>query len=116
MLFLKKVRSKSKKLQIYTVEDNDSQINIGDFNMDHGSICSGVEAAGLAWEKLGWKASFFAEVEPFPSAVLMHRFGATKPGGCIIEDSTHWQSEGEIKKVSQLPGLLNYYYRERVGK
>ena len=37
-------------------------------------------------------------------------------GGCIIEDSTHWQSEGEIKKVSQLPGLLNYYYRERVGE
>ena len=37
-------------------------------------------------------------------------------GGCIIEDSTHWQSEGEIKKFSQLPGLLNYYYRDNVGQ
>ena len=36
--------------------------------------------------------------------------------GCIIEDSTHWQSEGEIKKFSQLPGLLNYYYRDNVGQ
>ena len=57
------------------------------FNMDYGSICSGVEAAGLAWEKLGWKAKFFAEVEPFPSAVLMHRFGATKPLRTLDPDS-----------------------------
>ena len=47
--------------------------------MNYGSICSGVEAATLAWRPLGWKAVFFAEVEPFPSAVLMERFGATKP-------------------------------------
>ena len=47
--------------------------------MKYGSICSGVEAATLAWRSLGWKAVFFAEVEPFPSAVLMERFGATKP-------------------------------------
>ena len=47
--------------------------------MKYGSICSGVEAASLAWEGLGWQATFFAEVEPFPAAVLMHRFGATKP-------------------------------------
>ena len=47
--------------------------------MDYGSICSGVEAASLAWEPLGWKAKFFAEVEPFPSAVLQQKFGATKP-------------------------------------
>ena len=47
--------------------------------MEYGSICSGVEAATLAWRSLGWKAVFFAEVEPFPSAVLMERFGATKP-------------------------------------
>ena len=47
--------------------------------MRYGSICSGVEAATLAWRPLGWKAVFFAEVEPFPSAVLCHRFKATRP-------------------------------------
>ena len=47
--------------------------------MKYGSICSGVEAATLAWRSLGWKAVFFAEVEPFPSAVLCHRFKATRP-------------------------------------
>ena len=47
--------------------------------MEYGSICSGVEAATLAWRPLGWKAVFFAEVEPFPSAVLCHRFKATRP-------------------------------------
>lgn len=45
----------------------------------YGSVCSGVEAASLAWSVLGWKAAFLAEVEPFPSAVLMERFNATKP-------------------------------------
>ena len=47
--------------------------------MRYGSICSGVEAATLAWRPLGWKAVFFAEVEPFPSAVLCYRFKATRP-------------------------------------
>lgn len=47
--------------------------------MEYGSICSGVEAATLAWRPLGWKAVFFAEVEPFPSAVLCYRFKATRP-------------------------------------
>ena len=47
--------------------------------MNYGSICSGVEAATLAWEHLGWIPLFFAEVEPFPSAVLCYRFGATRP-------------------------------------
>ena len=47
--------------------------------MKYGSICSGVEAASLAWQHLGWTPAFFSEVEPFPAAVLMQRLGATKP-------------------------------------
>jgi len=39
-----------------------------------GSVCSGIEAASVAWEPIGWKAAWFAEIEPFPSAVLAHRF------------------------------------------
>ena len=29
--------------------------------MIYGSVCSGVEAATLAWEPLGWKPLFFSE-------------------------------------------------------
>lgn len=47
--------------------------------MKYGSICSGIEAVTLAWRHLGWTPAFFAEVEPFPAAVLMQRIGATKP-------------------------------------
>ena len=46
--------------------------------MNYGSVCSGIEAATVAWEPLGWQAKFFAEVEPFPSAVLCHRLDATR--------------------------------------
>lgn len=38
------------------------------------SICSGIEAASVAWHQLGWHAAAFAEVDPFPSAVLAHHF------------------------------------------
>lgn len=41
--------------------------------MIYGSVCSGIEAASVAWHPLGWKAAWLAEIEPFPSAVLAHR-------------------------------------------
>lgn len=42
-----------------------------------GSVCSGIEAASVAWEGLGWKASWLAEIEPFPSAVLSYHYPDT---------------------------------------
>ena len=42
--------------------------------MKFGSVCSGIEAASVAWNKLGWSASWLAEIEPFPSAVLAHHY------------------------------------------
>ena len=45
----------------------------------YASVCSGVEAASLAWEKLDWKPVWFSEVEPFPCKVLAERFGASSP-------------------------------------
>ena len=47
--------------------------------MRYGSICSGVEAASLAWAPLGWTPAFLAEVEPFPCALLQQRWDATPP-------------------------------------
>lgn len=42
--------------------------------MRYVSIFSGVEAATLAWEPLGWEPVAFAEVDRFPSAVLAERW------------------------------------------
>ena len=42
--------------------------------MRYGSLCSGIEAASVAWEPLGWQPAWFAEIEPFPSAVLAHHW------------------------------------------
>lgn len=38
----------------------------------YGSVCSGIEAATQAWHTLGMRATWFAEIEAFPSAVLAH--------------------------------------------
>lgn len=42
--------------------------------MRYGSVCSGIEAATVAWAPIGWKAAWFAEIEKFPSAVLAARW------------------------------------------
>ena len=42
--------------------------------MNYLSVCSGVEAATVAWHPLGWNAVGYAEIEPFPSAVLAHHY------------------------------------------
>jgi DNA (cytosine-5)-methyltransferase 1 len=42
--------------------------------MKYGSVCSGIEAASVAWHNLGWEPQWFSEIEQFPSEVLKHRF------------------------------------------
>jgi len=42
--------------------------------MIYGSICSGIEAASVAWEPLGWRCAFLSEIDPFPRAVLAERY------------------------------------------
>lgn len=42
-----------------------------------GSVCSGIEAASIAFAPLGWKAAWLAEVEPFAAAVLAHHYPST---------------------------------------
>ena len=42
--------------------------------MKYLSVCSGIEAATVAWHSLGWKPVGFSEIEPFPSAVLAHHY------------------------------------------
>ena len=42
--------------------------------MKFGSVCSGIEAASVAWESLGFEAQWFSEIEHFPSEVLKYRY------------------------------------------
>ena len=62
--------------------------------MKYLSVCSGIEAATVAWHPLGWEPVAFSEIEPFPSAVL----GAHWP---------HIQNLGDMTKFEQWDhGLL----------
>lgn len=42
--------------------------------MRYGSLCSGIEAATVAWDPLGWTPAWFSEIAPFPCAVLAHHY------------------------------------------
>lgn len=42
--------------------------------MKYGSICSGIEAATVAWHPLGWKPVFFSEIDKAPRKVLAHHY------------------------------------------
>lgn len=46
-----------------------------------GSICSGYDAASLAFRPppLNWECAFVAEPDPAPATVMMHRHGTTRP-------------------------------------
>ncbi len=52
--------------------------------MKYLSLFSGIEAASVAWHGLGWTPEAFSEIEPFPCAVLAHRF----PGIPNVGDMT----------------------------
>ena len=39
-----------------------------------GSVCSGIEAASVAWHPMGWRAAWLAEIEPFPCSLLAHHY------------------------------------------
>jgi len=51
------------------------------------SVCSGIEAATVAWHPLDWEPVAFSEIDPFPSAVLAHHY----PGVPNWGDMTKFQ-------------------------
>jgi len=42
--------------------------------MNYISVCSGIEAATVAWHHMGWKPLSFSEISKYPSAVLQHHY------------------------------------------
>ena len=70
--------------------------------MRFGSVCSGIEAASVAWHPLGWKAAFFSEIEPFPSAVLAHYY-PTVPNYGDLNAFRDWPDAGVDLLVGGTP-------------
>jgi DNA (cytosine-5)-methyltransferase 1 len=63
----------------------------------YGSVCSGIEAATVAWEPLGWRPAFLAEIEPFPSAVLAHHYPAVlNLGDMTAIDGSAWRGQIDV--------------------
>jgi DNA (cytosine-5)-methyltransferase 1 len=53
--------------------------------MRYLSVCSGIEAASVAWKPLGWECAGVSEIDKFPRAVLQHRLGAVP-----VDDGHRW--------------------------
>jgi DNA (cytosine-5)-methyltransferase 1 len=56
----------------------------------YGSVCSGIEAATVAWAPLRWQPAWFAEIDPFACAVLAHRFPEVLNLGDFTSIRGHW--------------------------
>jgi DNA (cytosine-5)-methyltransferase 1 len=63
--------------------------------LNYLSVCSGIEAATVAWHPLGWNPVGFGEIEKFPSQVLAHHY----PNVPNLGDMTkfkEWQIESDV--------------------
>jgi DNA (cytosine-5)-methyltransferase 1 len=63
--------------------------------MRYLSVCSGIEAATMAWHDLGWTPAGFSEIEPFPSAVLAHHYPNVTNFGDMTKYK-EWNLDGSI--------------------
>lgn len=64
--------------------------------MKYLSVCSGIEAASVAWHPLGWRPVGFSEIEPFPCALLKHRFPNVPNYGSLTEYQSWPVSVGDV--------------------
>jgi len=68
-----------------------------------GSVCSGIEAASVAWEPLGFKAAWLSEIEPFPCALLAHHWPDTPNLGDMTAIASRIRA-GEVTAPEMLVG------------
>lgn len=71
--------------------------------MRYGSVCSGIEAASVAWHRLGWQAAWLSEIDPFPCAVLAHHYPNTPNLGDMTQIPNMIRS-GQIEAPDVLVG------------
>ena len=67
--------------------------------MKYLSVCSGIEAATVAWRHMGWQPVGFSEIEKFPSQVLAHHY----PDVPNLGDMTNYK-EWDIGSIDVLVG------------
>ena len=63
--------------------------------MKYLSLCSGIEAATVAWHPLGWEAVAYSEIERFPSEVLAHHYPHTPNLGDMTKFK-EWNLESNV--------------------
>jgi DNA (cytosine-5)-methyltransferase 1 len=68
--------------------------------MNYLSVCSGIEAATVAWHSLGWTPLAFSEIEKFPSQVLAHHY----PNTPNLGDMTRYKEWNFGSNVNVLVG------------
>jgi DNA-cytosine methyltransferase len=69
----------------------------GSYQLRYLSLFSGVEAASLAWEPMGWKPIAFSEIEKFPRAVLQHHFpNVTLHGDMTQVDWSQYHGQADV--------------------
>ena len=66
--------------------------------MNYISVCSGIEAATVAWKPLGFSATAFAEIEPFPCELLRQKYPEVKNYGDITK-YREWPDMGAVEVV-----------------
>ena len=64
--------------------------------MRYLSVCSGIEAATVAWHPLGWKPVGFSEIESFPSTLLAHHYPGVPNYGDMIRHEEWPIEKGSI--------------------
>ena len=64
--------------------------------MNYLSVCSGVEAATVAWHDMGWNPIAFSEIEKFPSQVLQHHYPSVPNLGDMTKYN-EWNLNGTVE-------------------
>lgn len=71
--------------------------------MRYLSVCSGIEAASVAWEPLGWSPVGFSEIEPFPCELLAERFGSNLPNEPLSRNGV--PNFGDLSQFRKWPNV-----------
>jgi DNA (cytosine-5)-methyltransferase 1 len=71
---IKSVFNAQKELPNQAYQYITPQMNPSTKPLRYLSVCSGMEAATVAWHHMGWTPVGFSEIEPFPSQILKHHY------------------------------------------